>query len=95
MHILCVVQVFLYQHFQESEDSPKRLKMEVVRKAFPFMSESVSRKILKTCADFKREGEWVSETATCNCTHCPGLLQAMRMVGGSCVQTSGCRLRRN
>lgn len=53
------VQVFLYQQFRESDDSPKRLKMDVIRKAFPstIMSESVIRKVLKTCADFKREGE--------------------------------------
>lgn len=33
--------------------------MDVIRKAFPanIMSESVIRKVLKTCADFKREGE--------------------------------------
>ena len=33
--------------------------MEAVRKAFPpaAMSESVIRKVLKLCADFKREGE--------------------------------------
>ena len=33
--------------------------MEAVRKAFPpaAMSESVIRKVLKQCADFKREGE--------------------------------------
>ena len=36
--------------------------MEAVRKAFPpaAMSESVIRKVLKLCADFKREGEGVS-----------------------------------
>ena len=50
--------MFLYQQFRESEDTPKRLKMDVIRKAFPatIMSESVIRKVLKTCADFKREG---------------------------------------
>ena len=33
--------------------------MDVVRKAFPpaDISESVIRKVLKLCADFKREGE--------------------------------------
>ena len=52
--------MFLYQQFRESKESPKKLKMDVIRKAFPvsIMSESVIRKVLKTCADFKREGEY-------------------------------------
>ena len=52
-------QVFLYQLFCESDETPKRIKMDVVRKAFPptDISESVIRKVLKLCADFKREGE--------------------------------------
>ena len=55
----CSLQLFLYKLFKESEDHPPRIKMEVVRKAFPpaAMSESVIRKVLKLCADFKREGE--------------------------------------
>jgi transcription initiation factor TFIID subunit 1 len=50
--------LFLYKLFRESDDSPPRIKMEAVRKAFPpaAMSESVIRKVLKQCADFKREG---------------------------------------
>lgn len=37
--------------------------MEAIRKAFPssVISESVIRKVLKTCADFKREGVSPSE----------------------------------
>ena len=52
-------QVFLYRLFQESDDNPKKLKMELVRRAFPpsVMSESVVRKVLKLYADFRREGE--------------------------------------
>ena len=52
------VQLFLYKLFRESDDSPPRIKMDAVRKAFPpaAMSESVIRKVLKLCADFKREG---------------------------------------
>ena len=50
---------------QDSDDDPKKIKMEMVRKAFPssVMSESVIRKVLKQFADFKREG-----TCTCTCT---------------------------
>ena len=52
-------QVFLYRLFQESDDNPKKLKMELVRRAFPpsVMSESVIRKVLKQYADFRREGK--------------------------------------
>ena len=55
-------QVYLYRLFQDSDDDPKKIKMEMVRKAFPssVMSESVIRKVLKQFADFKREG---------TCTH--------------------------
>ena len=51
-------QVYLYRLFQDSDDDPKKIKMEMVRKAFPssVMSESVIRKVLKQFADFKREG---------------------------------------
>lgn len=60
-HVLSfnVVQVYLYRLFRDNEDDPKRIKMEAIRKAFPssIISESVIRKVLKTCADFKREGK--------------------------------------
>ena len=51
--------MFLYRLFQESDDNPKKLKMELVRRAFPpsVMSESVVRKVLKLYADFRREGK--------------------------------------
>ena len=44
---------------RDGEDEPKRIKMEAIRKAFlsSVISESVIRKVLKTCADFKREGK--------------------------------------
>ena len=77
-HISLDWQVFLYQQFRESDDSPRRLKMDVIRKAFPstIMSESVIRKVLKTCADFKREGQCLYLTwCYTDHTHC----QAMRM----------------
>ena len=53
-----LLQLFLYKLFRESDDVPPRIKMDAVRKAFPpaAMSESVIRKVLKLCADFKREG---------------------------------------
>ena len=56
-----LMQVFLYRLFRESVESPRKIKMDVVRRAFPqsVISESVIRKVLKLCADFKREGRSV------------------------------------
>lgn len=50
------LQVFVYRLFWNSRDTPRRIKMEDVRKAFPSHSESSIRKRLKLCADFKRTG---------------------------------------
>ena len=53
----CVWQVFIYRLFWKSKDSPRRIKMEEIKKAFPSHSESSIRKRLKLCADFKRTGQ--------------------------------------
>lgn len=50
------LQVFIYRLFWKSRDSPRRIKMEDIKKAFPSHSESSIRKRLKLCADFKRTG---------------------------------------
>ncbi|GFY78151.1 transcription initiation factor TFIID subunit 1 [Trichonephila inaurata madagascariensis] len=50
------LQVFIYRLFWNSKDSPRRIKMEDIKKAFPSHSESSIRKRLKLCADFKRTG---------------------------------------
>ncbi|GLH03339.1 Transcription initiation factor TFIID subunit 1 [Gryllus bimaculatus] len=50
------LQAFIYRLFWKSNDSPRRIKMEDIRKAFPSHSESSIRKRLKLCADFKRTG---------------------------------------
>lgn len=47
---------FIYRLFWQSTDDPKRLRMEVVRRAFVHYPESSIRKRLKGCADFKRLG---------------------------------------
>ena len=61
MYHIFLMQVFLYRLFRESVESPRKIKMDVVRRAFPqsVISESVIRKVLKLCADFKREGRGV------------------------------------
>lgn len=51
-----IAQVFIYRLFWKSTDSPRRIKMEDIKKAFPSHSESSIRKRLKLCADFKRTG---------------------------------------
>lgn len=50
------LQVFIYRLFWKSHDTPRRIKMEDIKKAFPSHSESSIRKRLKLCADFKRTG---------------------------------------
>ena len=49
-------QVYIYRRFWSSKDNPRRIKMEEIKKAFPSHSESMIRKRLKLCADFKRTG---------------------------------------
>ena len=52
-----VVKVYIYRMFAKSQDNPKKIRMEEIRKAFPNHSESSIRKRLKLCADFHRTGE--------------------------------------
>ncbi|CAO4362636.1 unnamed protein product [Caenorhabditis nigoni] len=47
---------FIYRLFWSSEHSPRRLKMEDVRNAFPHYAESNIRKRLKMCSTFTRYG---------------------------------------
>ena len=49
--------MFIYRLFLESEDVPRRIKMDHIKAAFPAYSESSIRKRLKNCADFNRTGE--------------------------------------
>ncbi|CAD6184372.1 unnamed protein product [Caenorhabditis auriculariae] len=48
---------FIYRLFWASEHSPRRLKMEDIKLAFPHYAESSVRKRLKQCSDFKRLGQ--------------------------------------
>ncbi|KAK7072813.1 Transcription initiation factor TFIID subunit 1 [Halocaridina rubra] len=50
------LQVFIYRLFWKSKDTPRRIKMDEIKRAFPAHSESSIRKRLKPCADFKRTG---------------------------------------
>ena len=50
------MQVFIYRLFWKSPDTPRRIRMDDIKRAFPAHSESSIRKRLKLCADFKRTG---------------------------------------
>ncbi|XP_062517053.1 transcription initiation factor TFIID subunit 1-like isoform X2 [Corticium candelabrum] len=56
IHMKDFLQVFIYRLFLKSNDDPRRLRMEDIRKAFPHLGESSIRKRLKGCADFNRTG---------------------------------------
>lgn len=45
---------FIYRLFWQSENQPRRLRMEDVRESFPDYAESSIRKRLKQCSDFTR-----------------------------------------
>jgi transcription initiation factor TFIID subunit 1 len=51
-----LIQVFIYRLFWKSPDTPRRIRMDDIKRAFPAHSESSIRKRLKLCADFKRTG---------------------------------------
>nr|XP_023018961.1 transcription initiation factor TFIID subunit 1-like [Leptinotarsa decemlineata] len=50
------LQVFIYRLFWRSKDNPRKIKMDDIKRAFPYYSENSIRKRLKLCADFKRTG---------------------------------------
>ncbi|XP_068717944.1 transcription initiation factor TFIID subunit 1-like isoform X1 [Montipora capricornis] len=56
IHARDFLQIFIYRLFWKSPDTPRRIKMDDIKKAFPMHSESSIRKRLKLCADFKRTG---------------------------------------
>ncbi|CAO1362793.1 unnamed protein product [Diamesa tonsa] len=57
------IRLFAYRLFWKSEDTPRKIKIEVVKEAFPDVSEGFIRKILKRCSDCKRVGtctiDWI------------------------------------
>ncbi|XP_048585830.1 transcription initiation factor TFIID subunit 1 isoform X2 [Nematostella vectensis] len=57
IHARDFLQIFIYRLFWKSQDDPRRIKMDDIKKAFPAHSESSIRKRLKLCADFKRTGD--------------------------------------
>ena len=51
------LQACLFKMFHESKETPKRIRMEDVKRAFPTQAESSIRKRLKLYADFRRTGK--------------------------------------
>ncbi|CAF1328413.1 unnamed protein product, partial [Didymodactylos carnosus] len=52
-----LLQVYIYKSFAKSNEEPRRIRIEDVKKAFPRLAESSIRKRLKLCSDFRRAGE--------------------------------------
>ncbi|XP_015118344.1 transcription initiation factor TFIID subunit 1 isoform X2 [Diachasma alloeum] len=50
------LQVFIYRLFWKSRDTPRRIKMDDIKKTFPSQGECYIRKQLNSCAYFKRTG---------------------------------------
>ena len=50
------LQVFIYRLFYKSNDNPRRIKGEDIKKAFPSYPEHSIRRVLNLCAEFTRLG---------------------------------------
>ncbi|CAO1324311.1 unnamed protein product [Diamesa serratosioi] len=50
------IRLFIYRLFWKSQETPRIIKIDIVKDAFPDISEGFIRKILKRCADCKRFG---------------------------------------
>ncbi|KAI1731322.1 bromodomain-containing protein [Ditylenchus destructor] len=50
------LMAYIYRMFWDSDDTPRRIKMEDIKETFPHQTESCIRKRLKQCADFKGKG---------------------------------------
>ena len=80
--------MFIYRLFWKSKDTPRRIKMDVIKKAFPSHSESMIRKRLKPCADFKRTGKdflSLSLSLSVSLSLCEGLQENEKQILEKCV----------
>ncbi|KAI1718220.1 bromodomain-containing protein [Ditylenchus destructor] len=55
------LMAYIYRMFWDSEDTPRRVKMEDIKETFPHQTESCIRKRLKQCADFKGKGTAIDQ----------------------------------
>ncbi len=92
------LQVFIYRLFWKSPDTPRRIRMDDIKRAFPAHSESSIRKRLKLCADFKRTGvdsNWLVCFFLRSLCLCLLTAAAGDGAGGCCGRCSGFRRRRS
>jgi transcription initiation factor TFIID subunit 1 len=51
-----LLQIYIYRLFSQSDEKPRRIRIDDIRRVFPRLAESSIRKRLKTSADFRRTG---------------------------------------
>ncbi|CAF1078345.1 unnamed protein product, partial [Adineta ricciae] len=51
-----LLQIYIYRLFLQSNERPRRIRIEDIKRVFPRLAESSIRKRLKTSADFRRTG---------------------------------------
>jgi transcription initiation factor TFIID subunit 1 len=51
-----LLQIYIYRLFLQSDEIPRRIRIEDIKRVFPRLAESSIRKRLKTSADFRRTG---------------------------------------
>jgi len=51
-----LLQIYIYRLFLQSNETPRRIRIEDIKRVFPRLAESSIRKRLKTSAEFRRTG---------------------------------------
>jgi transcription initiation factor TFIID subunit 1 len=51
-----LLQIYIYRLFLQSNEIPRRIRIDDIKRVFPRLAESSIRKRLKTSADFRRTG---------------------------------------
>ena len=51
-----LLQIYIYRLFLQSNENPRRIRIDDIKRVFPRLAESSIRKRLKTSADFRRTG---------------------------------------
>jgi transcription initiation factor TFIID subunit 1 len=55
-----LLQIYIYRLFLQSNEKPRRIRIDDIKRVFPRLAESSIRKRLKTSADFRRTGKNIS-----------------------------------
>lgn len=51
-----LLQIYIYRLFLQSNENPRQIRIDDIKRVFPRLAESSIRKRLKTSADFRRTG---------------------------------------